>query len=91
MGYTKSVELDPAFIDTHGITSCASTTAGTKQRILFLLAGAFTVTGTVLAVSVNLLFALIPVVVGANQLLMSAVGWCPMSKLLDRILPNTTI
>jgi hypothetical protein len=35
---------------------------------------------------VNLWFALIPAVVGANQLLMSAVGWCPMSKLLDRIL-----
>lgn len=91
MGYTESMKLDPTFIDTPGVGSCASTTAGKKQRIPFLLAGAFTVTGTVLAVSVNLWFALIPVVVGANQLLMSAVGWCPMSKLLDRILPNATI
>jgi hypothetical protein len=49
------------------------------------------VTGTVLAASVNLWFTLIPAVVGANQLLMSAVGWCPMSKLLDRILPAPTI
>jgi hypothetical protein len=49
------------------------------------------VTGTVLAASVNLWFALITVVVGANQLFMSAVGWCPMSKLLDRILPAPTI
>jgi len=71
--------------------SCVSTTAGKKQRILFFLAGTFTVTGTVLAASVNLWFALIPAVVGANQLLMSAVGWCPMSKLLDRILPAPSI
>ncbi|HUZ42317.1 MAG TPA: hypothetical protein VMU68_13115 [Acidimicrobiales bacterium] len=48
-------------------------------------------TGTVLAASVNLWFALIPAVVGANQLPMSAVGWCPMSKFLDRILPAPTI
>jgi hypothetical protein len=68
-----------------------STTVGKEQRILFLLAGTFTVTGTVLAASVNLWFALIPAVVGANQLLMSAVGWFPMPKLLDRILPAPTI
>jgi hypothetical protein len=48
------------------------------------------VTGTALAASVNLWFALIPAAVGANQLLMSAVGWSPMSKLLDRILPAPT-
>ncbi|MHB8379098.1 MAG: YgaP family membrane protein [Acidimicrobiales bacterium] len=68
-----------------------STSAGKKQRILFLLAGTFTVTGTVLAASVSPWFALIPGVVGANQLLMSAVGWCPMSKFLDRLLPEPTI
>jgi len=79
------------FIATPDLASCTSTTARRKQRILFLLAGIFTLTGTVLAVSVNLWFALIPVVVGANQLLMSAVGWCPMSKLLDRLLPKPTI
>lgn len=72
-------------------TSCARTTAGKKQRILFFLSGTFTVTGTALAASVNLWFALIPIVVGANQLFMSALGWCPMSKLLDRILPAPTI
>lgn len=77
--------------DTQDASSCVSTTVGKKQRILFLLAGTFTVTGTVLAASVNLWFALIRTVVGANQLLMSAVGWCPMSKLLDRILSAPTI
>ena len=71
-------------------TLCSRTNAGKKQRILFLLAGSFTVAGTALAVSVNLWFALVPAVVGANQLFMSAAGWCPMSKLLDRILSTTT-
>ncbi len=66
------------------------TTGGRKQRILFSLAGTFTITGTVLAVTVNLWFALVPAVVGANQLLMSAVGWCPMSKLLDQVLDAPT-
>lgn len=69
------------------VGSCANTRTGKKQRILFFLAGAFTVTGIGLAVGVSNWFLLIPGLVGANQLLMAAVGWCPMSKLLDRILP----
>lgn len=68
--------------------SCAVTKAGRKQRILFMLAGTFTVTGTALAAGVSHWFALIPAAVGANQLLMAAAGWCPMSRLLDRILPG---
>ena len=68
--------------------SCVGSTVGKKQRILFRLAGTFTVTGTALAARVNPWFALIPAVVGANQLLMAVVGWCPMSKLLDRMLPR---
>ena len=67
--------------------ACAPARSWTKQRILFLLAGTFTLSGTALAAGVNRWFALIPAVVGANQLLMVGVGWCPMSKLLDRILP----
>ena len=67
-------------------SACATSLSGKKQRILFLLAGTFTATGTLLAVSVSIWFALIPAVVGANQLFMSAMGWCPMSKLLDRVL-----
>ena len=69
--------------------SCAGTTAGKKQRILFFLAGTFTVIGTLLAASLNIWFALIPLVVGANQIFMAGMGWCPMSKLLDRILRTT--
>ncbi|MHB1712655.1 MAG: DUF2892 domain-containing protein [Acidimicrobiales bacterium] len=67
--------------------SCPSAPEWTKQRILFLLAGTFTLTGTALAVGVSPWFAAIPAVVGANQLLLVAVGWCPMSKLLDTVLP----
>ena len=58
-----------------------------KHRILFLLAGTFTLTGTILAASVNRWFALLPGLVGANQLLLVTTGWCPASALLDRVLP----
>ena len=67
--------------------ACSRPSAWPKQRILFFLAGTFTVTGTALAAGVSHWFALVPAAVGVNQLLMVAVGWCPMSKLLDRILP----
>ncbi|HUY05888.1 MAG TPA: YgaP-like transmembrane domain [Acidimicrobiales bacterium] len=70
--------------------SCAAPLTRSKQRILFLLAGTFTLTGTALAVGVNRWFAVIPAVVGANQLFMSALGWCPMSKLLDRVLVESS-
>ncbi|HUZ21548.1 MAG TPA: hypothetical protein VMU75_13335 [Acidimicrobiales bacterium] len=70
------------------VGSCGRQRAWPKQRILFLLAGTFTITGTALAAGVNHWFALIPAAVGANQLLMVATGWCPVSGLLDRILPE---
>ena len=67
--------------------ACAAPRGWTKQRILFLLAGSFTLTGAILTATVSRWFVLLPALVGANQLLMVAVGWCPMSKLLDRLLP----
>ena len=67
--------------------SCSRPSAWPKQRILFLLAGTFTFTGTALAATVSKWFAVVPAMVGANQLLMVATGWCPMSRLLDRVLP----
>ncbi len=77
-------------LSSSNLPSCSRKVTGTKQRVLFLLAGTFTLVGTVLMVSVNSWFAFVPAVVGANQLFMSATGWCPMSKLLDRILPAPT-
>ena len=71
-------------------SSCAMTANSPKQRMLFLLAGTFSMTGGLLALAFSKWFALIPAVVGANQLFMAAMGWCPMSKLLDRLLPETS-
>lgn len=55
------------------------------QRILFLMAGTVTLTGVILGVTVTTWFLLLPAIAGANQLLMVAVGWCPMSLLLTRL------
>ncbi|HQU00770.1 MAG TPA: hypothetical protein PLG60_09725 [Acidimicrobiales bacterium] len=65
--------------------SCAPLTFS-KQRVLFFLGGTFVLVGTVLSLTVSRWFAAVPLLVGANQWLMSAVGWCPMSKLLDRFI-----
>ena len=67
--------------------SCATASAWPKNRILFLMAGAVTLTGTVLAASVSRWFLVVPGMVGVNQLLMVSTGWCPASSVLDRILP----
>jgi hypothetical protein len=64
---------------------CATNQGWTVRRILFLLAGSFTLIGTALAAFVSPWFLLLPALVGANQLLMVAVGWCPMSLLLGRL------
>lgn len=65
--------------------ACTTTRGWTVRRILFLLAGSFTLIGTALAAFVSPWFLLLPALVGANQLLMVAVGWCPMSLLLGRL------
>jgi hypothetical protein len=65
--------------------TCVPTRGWNVRRILFLLAGSFTLVGTALAAFVSPWFLLLPALVGANQLLMVAVGWCPMSLLLGRL------
>lgn len=75
---------------TTATNGAACNTAGTgnpgatRARILFLLAGSVTLIGVLLSAMVSRWFLLIPTLVGANQLLMAATGWCPMSLLLDR-------
>lgn len=65
---------------------CSTSGAGwPQQRILFLLAGTFTLVGVLLGVSVSAWFLIVPALVGVNQLLMVSVGWCPMSMLLTRL------
>lgn len=63
---------------------CVPTDHWNVRRILFLLAGTFTLLGTALAAFVSPWFLILPALVGANQLLMASVGWCPMSLLLGR-------
>lgn len=70
--------------------TCGASGAGPTwptHRILFLLAGTFTLTGTALAVGVSRWFAVLPALVGVNQLLLVATGWCPASAVLDRVRP----
>jgi hypothetical protein len=63
----------------------STTTRWPQQRILFLMAGTFTLLGVLLGVTVSHWFLVVPALVGANQLLMVAKGWCPMSLLLTRL------
>ena len=60
-------------------------------RILFLLAGTFTLIGVLLAVTVPARFLVIPALVGLNQLLMVTTGSCPVSLLLSRLGIGTPI
>jgi hypothetical protein len=65
--------------------ACAARREWPMQRILFLLAGTVTLIGLLLSVTISRGFLVIPGLVGANQLLMVATGWCPMSLLLARL------
>lgn len=65
--------------------SCSTRRGWPLQRILFLMAGAVTLTGVLLGATVSAWFLLLPAMAGANQLLMVATGWCPMSLLLGRL------
>lgn len=49
------------------------------NRVLFLIAGTVTLIGVVLSAAVSPWFFIVPGLVGANQLLLVATGWCPMS------------
>lgn len=55
------------------------------ERILFLLAGTVTLIGVLLTVTVSRWLLLVPGLVGVNQLLKVATGWCPASLLLTRL------
>ena len=67
------------------MTGCAADGGWPLQRILFLLAGTVTLLGVLATLAFSRWFLLIPAVVGANQLLMVATDWCPMSLLLTRL------
>ncbi len=71
---------------TAGTPACPSHRGWPLQRILFLMAGTVTLAGVVLGVFVSAWFLVLPAMAGANQSLMVATGWCPMSLLLTRLL-----
>ncbi len=66
------------------IATCAASSKP-QSRILFGMAGTFTLIGTLLGAFASKWFLLLPALVSVNQLLMAARGWCPMSLLLTRL------
>lgn len=56
------------------------------ERVLFALAGTFTVGSAVLAATITPWFLAFTAFVGLNQLLYAAAGDCPMSIVLKRTL-----
>lgn len=56
------------------------------ERALFLMAGTVTILSVALAVLVSQWFLLLTVFVGLNQWLFVAVGACPASLVLSRVL-----
>jgi hypothetical protein len=55
------------------------------ERVLFALAGLVTLTSALLAALVSPWFLLLTVFVGVNQWLYVAVGDCPASLVLERV------
>lgn len=66
--------------------TCAPRGRLTLERILFGLAGTVVLAGTLLTVAVSPWFAAVPLFVVANMWLYAAVGNCPSSLLLRRLL-----
>ncbi|MGW0046862.1 DUF2892 domain-containing protein [Nocardia cyriacigeorgica] len=63
----------------------------TIERVVPLLAGILILISTALAAALSPWWLLVTVLVGANLVLYSAVGWCPASLLMARLgLPTGT-
>lgn len=56
------------------------------ERVLFALAGSITLVSALLAALVSLWFLLLTVFVGVNQWLFVALGGCPASLVLERVI-----
>jgi hypothetical protein len=56
------------------------------ERALFLMAGTVTIVSVLLAVSISQWFLLLTVFVGLNQWVFVAVGACPASLVMSRVL-----
>lgn len=52
------------------------------ERLIWLIAGVFTLTGTVLAVVHSLYWLILTGIVGINLIVFALTGWCLMSNIL---------
>ncbi|NNN16237.1 MAG: DUF2892 domain-containing protein [Acidimicrobiaceae bacterium] len=57
--------------------------------VSYALAGIFSLFGAALIAGVSKWLVLLSIIVGVNQLMVAAVGWCPISKVLDIVLRRT--
>ncbi len=55
------------------------------ERIIWLLAGVFTLLGLVLGIWVNPNWFFLNFMVGMNQVILSLTGFCPMTAILHKI------
>lgn len=62
----------------------AQTQRWTMERIIRAMAGVFTLVGVGLAATVNSWWLIVPGVVGANLVVFSLTGFCPMAVALAR-------
>lgn len=67
-------------------TTCLTSTAWPRERVLFLLAGTATLLSALLAAAVSPWFLLLTAAIGLNQLLLVATGRCPASLVVDQVL-----
>ena len=56
------------------------------ERVLFALAGSFTLLSVTLAILFSPWFLLLTAFVGVSQWLYVSVGWCPASLVVERVL-----
>ena len=68
------------------LRSCARRPGWPLERMLFALAGTVTLLSALLVALVSSWFLLLTVFVGLNQWLYVAVGACPASLVLERVL-----
>lgn len=55
------------------------------ERLIWLIAGVFTLTGTVLAVVHSLYWLILTGIVGINLIVFALTGWCLMSNILYKL------
>jgi hypothetical protein len=55
------------------------------ERAIYVLAGSFVLTGTILAILISPWFLILPAFVGTNLLQSAFTGFCPAEKIFRRL------